>query len=324
MKILLITEKCHPRAEARDGGARLVETLKIAFGRSLDILQFGMTTDSAYFEYPHPFPNRFERRLANAQFIAERIKEVEQRYTHLLFVHVSMQFGLVDIPMADGIEIWTFPMFLTPSYIASGESVPDTYLEQERLTLNMSHQILTPSHLEKRQLVDHYFIPEERIHVIPRGLDSKLYLGKVRSFDQEALKICSIGSIKPQKNTLGLIQQFSAIRERFPDAQLKIIGAVQDSTYAQKVNAEIEHLHIQNSVELTGYIPPNKVSEAIQDAHIHLSRSHCETFGRSIFETLAAGIPNIAKRTENAAAEFLHDLPYVKFIDADHEVLGCP
>ncbi|BBB57384.1 hypothetical protein MPCS_01394 [Candidatus Megaera polyxenophila] len=38
MKILLVTEKYNPDDIQRDGGARLVETLKRSFGKSLSII----------------------------------------------------------------------------------------------------------------------------------------------------------------------------------------------------------------------------------------------------------------------------------------------
>ena len=279
-------------------------------------MQFGPGTESSAewcFPYPCNLANRFERRLANAEFIMSQVKAVEHAFTHLIFVHVSMQFGLIHLPLRKGLEIWTFPMFLTPSYIASGEIVPEKYRQMEQLTLSMSKQILTPSHLERCQLVDHYSIPVERIHVVPRGVETKLLVPKIRTRSGPP-KFCSVGSIKPQKNTIGLLRLFTHAQARFPGAKLKIIGPVQDSGYGANVRAEIARLGLKESVELTGYIPPDQLSSAIDDTHIHLSASTCETFGRSIFETLASGLPNIAKATGNAAAEYLQHLPYARFV----------
>ena len=73
MKILLVTEKFSPDNTQRDGGARLVDTLKQGFKNRLSIMQFGGQTNSSAtwsFDYPVNVDNRFEKRLANAEFIA--------------------------------------------------------------------------------------------------------------------------------------------------------------------------------------------------------------------------------------------------------------
>jgi hydroxymethylpyrimidine pyrophosphatase-like HAD family hydrolase len=49
--------------------------------------------------------------------------------------------------------------------------------------------------------------------------------------------------------------------------------------------------------------------------------ANCETFGRAIFETLASGLPNVAQRKENAAAEYLEHLPYARFVQGVDEAL---
>ena len=108
MKILLVTEKCGPAENQRDGGARLVETLQRIFGDSLQVIQFGPQAESSstwHYPYPINLPNRFERRLANAQFIAEKVKRIDQDFTHVIFAHVSMQFGLIDVPLRGDLNI---------------------------------------------------------------------------------------------------------------------------------------------------------------------------------------------------------------------------
>ncbi|MDF2966077.1 MAG: hypothetical protein K0Q51_1465 [Rickettsiaceae bacterium] len=323
MKILLVTEKCSPVATQWDGGARLVETFKKVFGDLLSIMQFGPNVDSSAkwnFDYPIYTGNRFYNRIENAQFIIENVKKVEEHFTHIIFIHISMQFGVVKQPLREDKEIWTFPMFLTTSYNASGEIVPDSYFKIERETLAESRNILTPSYLEKKQLIEVYGVEESCIHVVPRGVDTDFLKPKVRNLEDYPI-FCSIGSIKPQKNILGLIDLFSMIKTKYPKAQLKIIGPVQNNDYFEKVLAKSNDLGLNEDIKFTGHISPSNLAAVIDDCHIHLSSSTCETFGRSIFETLASGLPNIARLTNNAAAEFLQNLPYAYFVDQDKKAL---
>lgn len=320
---LVVTEKCGPLSHERDGGAQLVASLQKALGSHLKIMQFGPSCDPRakwHFTYPHVALNRFERRVANAKFIAQKVKAVEDDFSHVIFVHISMQFGLTEIPLRKDLEIWTFPMFLTPSYRASGETVPEAYVKMETLTLANCPHIITPSYLEKEQLMREYQVKDEQIRVMPRGVNRSLLSPQIRSCSGPP-SFCSVGSIKPQKNTLGLIQLFEKIQNDFPGATLKLIGPIQDEAYAFHVKAVIEQLHLQDHIEWTGYVPPHAMGSALESTHLHLSTSHYETFGRAIFETLAAGLPNVAKFTGNAAAQFLQQLPYARFVDDQTEML---
>lgn len=325
MKILLVTEKYEPEASKRDGGSRIVNTLNEAFGEKLSIMQFGSDENHSAkwnYAYPNILDNRFEQRIANADFIAQKIIKVQEEFTHIIFIHISMQFGIANVNLRDDLTIWTFPMFLSPSYKASGELVREEYVALEKLALAQSDRIITPSHYEKEQLLSNYYVPEEKIYVVPRGIDTNFLYPEIRSFSK-SLKICNIGSIKPQKNTIELVELFYKIQKKFPEARLKIIGPIQNDEYYQKVSKRIDELGHKQFIDFVGYVGPEELFEEVQDCHIHISRSNCETFGRSIFETLACGIPNIAKKTCNAAAEFLDDKPYVKFTDTVEDSLGA-
>lgn len=324
MKILLVTEKFNPDRTQRDGGYQLVCSLKKAFGDDLRIMQFsceeGLKSDWC-FQYPFKHHDRFQRRLLNAEFIAKKIKEVEKNFSHIIFIHISMQFGLVKLPLQEDKIIWTFPMFLTASYRFSGENVPDDYFQAEKVILKRNQNILTPSHLEKKQLIEIYGVMAEQIHVIPRGVNMQYISAQKRHCFGDSLKFCSIGSIKPQKNTLGLIDLFTSIKAKYKNATLKIIGSVQNQTYYKKVIKHINNLNMIDAIQLTGYIAPNDISAAIKNMHLHISVSQCETFGRAIFETLAAGLPNVANLKNNAAADFLKYVPYAHFVNNNQEAL---
>lgn len=322
MKILLVTEKYNPSETQRDGGARMVASLERSFGHKLSIMQFSGGTHQPRngwnFTYPVDLRDRFERRIANAEFIAKQVGSVVRDFSHIVFVHVSMQFKF----FCEDVETWTFPMFLTPSYELSGEKVPGEYMEMERAALLSTKNILTPSYFEKKQLLELYSIPEDKIHVVPRGVDLSILRPIDRSInDARAPVFCSIGSIKPQKNTLGLIRLFSRIKDKYARSFLYVIGPIQNQEYYDLVQSEVKKLKLSDNIRFVGYVAPENLAEYIADAHIHITTSHCETFGRSIFETLASGIPNIVMSQNNAAYDFLQNLPYARFTSNVNESL---
>jgi glycosyltransferase involved in cell wall biosynthesis len=326
MRLLLVTEKCDPTAEQRDGGARLVASLSGAFGDAVDVLQFdteAMETGTGTRwrrRYPVSSRDRFQRRLANADYIAQQVRAVADGFTHVLFVHTSMQFGFGEEPL-HGVRTWTFPMFLTPSYEASGECVPAAYTAMERRVLATTDRVLTPSRLERRQLIERYGVPEARIRVVPRGVERTLLTPRCRQLSGP-LRVCSVGSIKPQKNTLRLLDLFGTIRARHPGAQLLLVGPEQDAAYARQVRQTVARYGLSDAVTFAGFIPPGRLADALAEQHLHLSASSCETFGRAIFETLASGLPNLAPLQQNAAAEYLRDAPYARFYAGEAQALA--
>jgi glycosyltransferase involved in cell wall biosynthesis len=317
MRVLVVTEKAVPDATQRDGGARLVESLRRGANCPLDVMNFApgdTATSGAKWTHRYPFTHadRFIRRIRNASFVASRVREVATSYTHVVFVHVSMQLGF-SARRLEGVETCTFPMFLTPCYEASGERVPTGYEVLERASLAGSDQIVTPSHAERRELEERYDVSPERIRVVPRGIDMTHLRPRARQLDGAPL-FCSIGSIKPQKDTLRLLRLF---------ARLRLIGPVQDAAYGAEVERAIARHSLGSSVERLGHVPPARLGQALDDAHVHLSASRCETFGRATFEALASGLPAIAPHARNAAAEHLHDAPYARFFGCQDEALDA-
>lgn len=318
MKALIITEKCNPCALQRDGGARVVETLKRALGSGLQIMQFGqeeVKRSNFQYEYPASSNNRFERRVENAEFIGEKVARVAQEFTDLIFIHISMQFGLISHPPPEECSIWTFPMFLTPSYEASGENIPRVYFEMEKKAFEYSNHILTPSYYEKKQLLTAYQLSNKRISMVPRGVDTKHLIHRNRTC-KGAIHFCSLGSIKPQKNTFELITLFKRLSEKYPNSTLSLLGPVQNPEYGKKVIDAIASLRLQDQVNLLGPILPSNLSKTLEDVHFHLSTAMCETFGRSIFETLSLGIPNVVLKENNASSDFLAHLPYIRYAES--------
>ena len=328
MKVLLVTDKFTPNKNYKDGGATVVSSLKESLKENLYIMQFGGEKNSLAnwrYDYLVSFSNRFEHRIANAEYIAERVKEIDDHFSHIIFLHVSLQFGFSTIPFNKKNKIWTFPMFLSPSYEYSGEVVPDKYKELEYKTISKSQNIITPSYLEKNQLTDLYNVDPAKIHVIPRGVNSTLLKPSIRKYlhNKETLKFCTLGSIKAQKNIIELVELFSMIEAKYNDVELHIIGPIQDSNYHERIKEKIIVLGLENKVFFPGHISHNNISKYLQNFHVHISASKCETFGRSIFETLALGIPNVVLLYKNASYEFLRDLPYVRFVKDAFEAINA-
>lgn len=298
MRLLLVTEKATHSTNQRDGGAQLVDSLKSAFSADLKVLQFDIE------RYPHQASDRFMRRVMNAEYVSSAILSVCEQYDVILIVHVSMAFLLPKLHC----RVVLFPMFLTPSYRLSGESVPDQYEQMERMALYNASLIITPSYFELRQLETHYQLPRDRIRVIPRGVDVSNFSPSPRALNG-GIHFCSVGSIKPQKNSMQLLDLFEKIVDIYPGSTLTLVGPIQNELYFKQL---CQH-PVYGQVTLTGFVSPSDLKSVLAHCHIHLSFAFCETFGRAVFETLALGLPNVICSEHYAGYDYLQGLPYVRF-----------
>jgi glycogen(starch) synthase len=138
-------------------------------------------------------------------------------------------------------------------------------------------------------------LPEEKIRVVPNGVDLSCFNGKTdASVMREELGIGSeplvltVSRLIKRKNPELLVSAFAKLLKTVPDAKLVIAGAgrEKDNLYRQ-----IEGLGIADSVFMMGGLPREKVAQLMAAATVFVLSSRMESFGLSLLEASAAGLP---------------------------------
>lgn len=140
-----------------------------------------------------------------------------------------------------------------------------------------------------------------------------------RSVDSKT--VVFIGRVSPEKGVHDLIQAFTAVHARFPDARLKIIGGnypadksfivdvsdeptVKELAFyydTQRMNAPTYYDYLQglvppemrDNVEFTGPLPHHTIVDHLQDAAVFALPSLSEALGIPIVEAMACGVPTV-------------------------------
>ena len=107
------------------------------------------------------------------------------------------------------------------------------------------------------------------------------------------LKMVSIAVISPMKNILLVLE---ALKECVEEIEFNIYGPVKDEEYWDVCRQEIKRLPQNIKVNYHREIEPQKISEALKDAHVFVLPSKSENFGHSIYEALSAGRPVITSK----------------------------
>lgn len=131
-------------------------------------------------------------------------------------------------------------------------------------------------------------------------------------------KVCSVavkpsaphilytGRIEYRKGSLVLVQAFDQVLREFPQAQLVIAGARHNSISAATWQKTIAEAGVGQNLQELGHIPFAELRTHYQQAQVFVMPSYYETFGISVIEAMAQGLPVVAAQA-GALPELVED-----------------
>ena len=122
---------------------------------------------------------------------------------------------------------------------------------------------------------------------MPNAVNLNLYEGKKRflSFEKEVVLI-TVGRIVKEKNHLFLVEVVEYLKIKGIKIKLIILGS---GALRDQIKYEIEKRKLQKTIEIPGAV--DQVENWLKKAHIYVHSSLSETFGLSILEAMASGLP---------------------------------
>jgi glycosyltransferase involved in cell wall biosynthesis len=144
---------------------------------------------------------------------------------------------------------------------------------------------------------------EERLHVIPNGVDTERFATPAPEQIQEARARTGLDGEyllylsrleHPGKNHLRLLQAYATSPVRHTH-QLALVGA--DWGAEARIRAEIQRLNLEDRVRLLGYVAEPLIPGLIADASAVIAVGLSEGFGLPALESLAMGRPVVVSKT---------------------------
>ena len=161
--------------------------------------------------------------------------------------------------------------------------------------------IIAASEQTKRDIVDHYQVPENKITVIYPCSDPIFYNGNTIEIKDlyriERRYIISIGAITPRKNLMKTVQAFNLVKDRH-DLDLVVIGTAVGlgRDYLKIILKFIEENRLSGRVHFLDKVPYKYVPALCRNAELMVYPSLFEGFGMPIVEGLFSGIPVITSQ----------------------------
>jgi glycosyltransferase involved in cell wall biosynthesis len=161
-----------------------------------------------------------------------------------------------------------------------------------RVFTRISGPVVVPSEAY-RDKVAAMGIPPARIHKLPRGVDLEFFRPDLRDpavwshFDipADGMKLLYVGRVSLEKNLPALSAAFLAALERRPDLRLIVVG---DGPYLGDMKRELAAC---DRAHFTGVLRDGMLARAFASADLFVFPSLADTFGNSVVEALASGLP---------------------------------
>ena len=169
-----------------------------------------------------------------------------------------------------------------------------------------------------------------RCKTVPMGISPVAFATARHALKNTAARrLLYVGRVSPEKGIHVLLDAFEIIVRRYPDATLTIVGPewipprgyLADLCLERKVVDGFAHFYEGNYIQklrdnlsqeaakrvtFAGFVPHRDVPSFYVDADIYVSPSFYESFGMSLIEAMAAGLPVVAARG-GAVADLISD-----------------
>lgn len=149
-------------------------------------------------------------------------------------------------------------------------------------------------------------IPPEKISVSYIGVDTQRFVPGGRPLAQRN-EVLFVGRLVEKKGCRYLIEAFSQVQDRFPDARLAIVG---DGPEEPRLRALAQQLGVR--ADFLGALPPDQVRERLHRARVFclpsiVARSgDAEGLGIVLLEAQACGVPVITSARGGAGEAIVH------------------
>jgi glycosyltransferase involved in cell wall biosynthesis len=172
-----------------------------------------------------------------------------------------------------------------------------------RRTARRAAAVITGSEHARRDILSTYKVPEDRVEVVPCGVDPAFFSPADPAAVEAAAArygltgpyVLCVGRLNPRKNLPALARAFARFKkETGRPHRLVIVGRADFET--ERTRAEVRE-EGGPDVLLTGVVPDADLADLVKGAEIFVYPSLFEGVGLPAAEALAAGVPVITSNT---------------------------
>jgi glycosyltransferase involved in cell wall biosynthesis len=156
-----------------------------------------------------------------------------------------------------------------------------------RPSVRRAARVLTGSEWTKRDLVERYRVPAEKVVITPYGVDP--LFGPDGPAADGAPYALFVGGLEPRKNPLAALEAIALV-----DTGLRLVVAGPDKGGRAELGRAVTRLGLERRVEVRGHVPLEELAALYRGASCLVFPSRYEGFGLPVLEAMASGTPVVA------------------------------
>ena len=160
-----------------------------------------------------------------------------------------------------------------------------------------AREVIACSRFMVREVVGGFELPIEKVHLVPNGVDPRLWKLPDAAFERGPL-VVAWGRVQYEKGFQVLVRAIAELRSRIPDVRCVIAGR---GSYLPELQTQIDVEGVTDIVDLAGFVPDDELRRILPRAGCVIIPSLYEPFGIVALEGMAAGAPTIVARTGGLA-----------------------
>ena len=182
-----------------------------------------------------------------------------------------------------------------------GRPEPELRIAAEKELVKTCHRILAPTEREQDNLVHYYGVSEQKIGIVPCGVNLNLFQPELKQaarkrlgLDPDDIILLNVGRFEPLKGIDRLLEALVHLRDH-RRLRLVIVGGDGDKApESQFLRQKAINLGIGDKVLFAGRIEQKYLPPYYNSADVLVISSHYESFGLVGLEALACGRPVVS------------------------------
>ena len=160
--------------------------------------------------------------------------------------------------------------------------------------------IVTISEYSKREIINHFKLPEDKISIVSPAVDQKVFyprksaeIAKVKkNYGVKKPYILSLCTLEPRKNLVGVLDAYEKLPEKIKQSYILVLAGGK-GWLDDELEKKVGELSAKYEVIKTGYVPDEDLPALYSGASVFVFPSFYEGFGIPPLEAMACGTPVI-------------------------------